>query len=216
IAVDPNDPNTLSVIWADRGTPNPNATEGCFFTLPGEAPDYDPCDAGPGSDTDVYVSTSTDGGQTWSGRNLLDGTFGHQWFPWAAYRSDGTLVAAWDEDIDPAADGRADAFQHVLWDGTSKEYLGSPENIDVSVTHWAGQYTTAWPAVCGPEGYAEGEGKDCNVFHGDYTGLAVGPDDDIHVVWTGLNRFVVSPQIDFYTGDLHDGYAQDAMYARRS
>jgi hypothetical protein len=58
-------------------------------------------------------------------------------------------------------------------------------------------------------------GKDCNAFHGDYTGLAVGPDGDVHVVWTGLNRFVTSPQLDVYTGEPHDGYAQDAMYARR-
>ena len=52
------------------------------------------------------------------------------------------------------------------------------------------------------------------MFHGDYTGLAVGPDDTIHVVWTGLNALATSPQIDFYTGAPHDGYRQDAMYAR--
>jgi hypothetical protein len=34
-------------------------------------------------------------------------------------------------------------------------------------------------------------------------------------VWTGLNRLAVSPQIDFYTGAAHNGYAQDAMFARR-
>jgi hypothetical protein len=96
------------------------------------------------------------------------------------------------------------------------------ENVDISVTHWAGQYVpqAAWPAVCGPDGYtdppvANAEGKDCNVFHGDYTGLAVGADDAVNVVWTGLNRFATSPQIDAYTGQPHDGYAQDAMYARR-
>ena len=61
----------------------------------------------------------------------------------------------------------------------------------------------------------DAEGKDCNEFHGDYTGLAVGPDDSVHVVWTGLNRLEQSPQVDPYTGGLHDGYAQDAMYARR-
>ena len=44
------------------------------------------------------------------------------------------------------------------------------------------------------------EGKDCNVFHGDYTGLAVGSDNRINVVWTGLNRLATSPQIDAYTG----------------
>ena len=31
----------------------------------------------------------------------------------------------------------------------------------------------------------------------------------------GLNRLAVSPQVDAYTGAPHDGYAQDAMFARR-
>jgi hypothetical protein len=220
ISVDPTNPDNVTIVFADRGTPNPNATPDCFLALPGEAPDYDPCAAGPDSDTDVFVTTSTDGGATWSGRTLLDGTFGHQWFPWGGYTSGGTFVAAWDEDIDPADDGRADAFQHVVNTGSGKQFLGVPEQIDISVTHWAGQYTAAWPVVCGPAGYTDppwpgsAEGKDCNVFHGDYTGLAVGPDDTIHVVWTGLNARATSPQIDFYTGAPHDGYRQDAMYAQ--
>jgi hypothetical protein len=100
--------------------------------------------------------------------------------------------------------------------------LGPVEHPDVSVTHWAGQYVSQpdWPTICGPAGYTDppvtnAEGKDCNAFHGDYTGLATGSDGSINVVWTGLNRLAVSPQIDFYTGDRHDGYAQDAMFARR-
>jgi hypothetical protein len=129
--------------------------------------------------------------------------------------SDGTLVVAFDQDTAPSP---ADTFRHVLSvGGGAATPVGPIENVDVSVTHWAGQYTTAWPAICGPAGYADppvtdAEGKDCNVFHGDYTGLAVGPDDAIHIVWTGLNRTATSPQIDFYTGEPHDGYAQDAMY----
>jgi hypothetical protein len=78
----------------------------------------------------------------------------------------------------------------------------------------------AWPAVCGPLGYSDppvtdAEGKDCNVFHGDYTGLGVDSADRVHVVWTGLNRFDQSLQRDPYTGGPHDGYVQDAMHARR-
>jgi hypothetical protein len=46
-------------------------------------------------------------------------------------------------------------------------------------------------------------------------GLAVGSDGSVHVTWTGLNRFALAPQTDFYTGAAHDGFAQDAMYARR-
>jgi hypothetical protein len=220
ISVNPQNPLDVTVVWSDRGTPNPNATPGCFDAAPGDPPAYDPCNAGPSSNTGVYISRSTDGGVTWSGRQVYDDDAGHQWFPWSDHRSDGTLVVAWDDD-DQAAGGSPpvnDTFHHVLSVGGARQGpLGPTENIDVSVTHWAGQYVDepAWPTVCGPTGYPEGPGKDCNEFHGDYTGLAVDSLDRAHVVWTGLNRFEQSTQIDPYVGGLHDGYAQDAMYARR-
>jgi hypothetical protein len=220
ISVNPNDPDDVVVIWADRDSPNPNATNACIGEIPGEAPDYDPCDAGPGSDTDVRMRRSTNGGVTWGPVQIVWNAPGHQWFPWGDHKSDGTLAIAWDEDTSAAP---ADTFRHVLWEqGIGKQALGPPEHVDISVTHWAGQYVSEdnWPAVCGPAGYSDGpiadaEGKDCNVFHGDYTGLAVGPDDAVHVVWTGLHEWATSPQVDFYVGNLHDGYRQDAMYARR-
>ncbi|MDQ3974058.1 MAG: glycoside hydrolase [Actinomycetota bacterium] len=234
ISADPGDPDRLAIVYADRGSPNPNATEGCFFDLPGDPPDYDPCEAGPGSDLDVYLATSDDGGATWTPRVRYDrGDGAQQWIPWADHLPDGRLAVAWDEDT-VAAVGfppANDAFIHVLRvEGGTRQALlpvtaegrEPAEVIDVSVTHWAGQYVPAerWPAVCGPAGYSDppvddAEGKDCNVFHGDYTGLATGSDGSINVVWTGLNRFAVSPQRDVYTGGLHDGYAQDAMFARR-
>jgi hypothetical protein len=222
IAADPTNPLHVTVTFADRGTANPNATAACIDEIPGTAPNYDPCNAGPGTDLNVYRVDSLDGGATWGPRTLVDAAGGRsQWFPWSAYRPDGSYVAAWDEDTAPAP---ADSFIHVLFDSAGgKQVLSSaPEQIDISVTHWAGQYVpeSAWPAICGPAGYTDppvtnAEGKDCNVFHGDYTGLAVGSDGSVHVTWTGLNRFTTSPQIDFYTGLPHDGYAQDAMYARR-
>jgi hypothetical protein len=227
ITVDPNDPDHVTVVWADRGTPNPNATNACVLETP-TAPSYDPCNAGPGSDTNVYKSESVDGGTTWTGRTLVDAAGGrHQWFVWSDYKSDGSLAIAWDEDDQVAGPGSVpanDTFHHVLLTSGGKETLGSPENIDVSVTHWSGQYVprSSWPTVCGPVAYDDpgtpeptDEGKDCNQFHGDYTGLQVDSLDRVHVVWTGLNRFETSPQIDPYTGSDHDGYAQDAMYARR-
>jgi hypothetical protein len=211
LAISPADPNDLAVVWADRGTANPNATDGCAFG-PHEAPNYDPCGAGPGAVISVYMSRSYDGGATWSSRTPVAATGTAQWFPWAAFKPDGTLAVAFDQDTTPAP---ADTFQHVLWvDGAGSQALGSLEHPDVSVTHWAGQYTTAFPAICGPAGSSD-PGKDCNVFDGDYTGMAIGSDGSINVVWTGLNRFVTSPQTDFYTGEPHQGYAQDAMFARR-
>ena len=228
ISVNPNDPDDVTVVWSDRGTPNPDATTACFADAPGEAPDYDPCKAGPNADFNIYYSRSTDGGQTWTGRQLLDGTTGNAWFPWADHLPNGTLAVAWDQDNEAPP---GDTFNHVLKVGAGAPEVLEPntaegrtpvENPDVSITHWAGQYVTEddWPRICGPAGYTDppvtdARGKDCNEFHGDYTGLAVGSDGSINVTWTGLNRFDTSPQIDFYTGAPHDGYAQDAMFARR-
>jgi hypothetical protein len=227
ISVNPTDPDDITIVWSDRGTPNPNATEGCVEDAPGTAPDYDPCKAGPGSDLDIYMVQSTDGGATWSPRTTLEDQPGPAWFPWADHipddagtPDDGALAVAWDQDTTAAP---ADTFTHVLKVGAApSDPLGPEEHPDVSVTHWAGQYVPEpdWPVICGPAGYTDppvtdAEGKDCNAFHGDYTGLATGSDGSINVVWTGLNRQAVSPQIDFYTGDRHDGYAQDAMFARR-
>jgi BNR/Asp-box repeat len=228
ISVNPNNPNDVTVVWSDRGTPNPAATTACFADAPGDAPDYDPCHAGPNADFNIYFSRSTNGGQTWTGRQLLSGMTGNAWFPWADHLPNGTLAVAWDQD-NQAPPG--DTFNHVLKVGAGVPHVLSPntaegrtpvENPDVSLTHWAGQYVTEddWPRICGPAGYTDppitdAEGKDCNVFHGDYTGLAGGSDGSINVTWTGLNRFDTSPQIDFYTGLPHDGYVQDAMFARR-
>jgi hypothetical protein len=217
LTVNPLDPNDVVVVWADRDEANLDAPAGCLDEVPGTGPDYDPCNAGPDSDTDVRMSRSTDGGATWSAPETVDDAPGHQWFPWADHLSDGRLAIAWDEDTEVAP---ADTFRHVLWvEGEPKQALGPLEQLDISVTHWAGQYTPDWPAACGPDGYTDGgepaEGKDCNVFHGDYTGLVVDTLDRVHVVWTGLNRMATSPQVDFYVGGLHDGHAQDAIYARR-
>jgi hypothetical protein len=203
----------ITVVWSDRGMPNtdPAVENGCIGEPP-TAPDYDPCNAGPGSVITVYQTTSSDGGYTWTTRTPVASTGTNQWFPWAGYQSDGTLVAAWDQDTMAAP---ADLFRHVLSVGGGAPIaLGPEEHIDESLTHWAGQYTSAWPAICGPAD-SPTPGKGCNVFHGDYTGLAVGADDSINVVWTGLNAFATSAQVDFYTGDLWTGYRQDAMFARR-
>ena len=225
ISADPTNPAHVVIVFADRGTPNPNATAACVAEIPGTAPNYDPCNAGPGSDNDVYAVESTDGGRTWSARETVDGAPGHAWFAWADHKPDGSLVVAYDHDDVPAGTAATppnDTFHHVLLSGGTRTLLGAAEHIDESVTHWAGQYVDvpAWPRVCGPVGYADppiadARGKDCNAFHGDYTGLAVDSAGRNHVVWTGLNRRATSPQLDPYTGGQHDGYAQDAMYARR-
>jgi hypothetical protein len=232
ISSNPADEDELAIIFADRGAPNPNATDECIVELFEQGPQpprYDPCNAGPSMDTDVYLVVSTDGGRTWSDRRVIGADPASAWFPWSDHGPDGELTVAWDEDTRPAP---ADLFRHVLWTEEGGEQVLAPpaagdrlraENPDIAVTHWAGQYVTdpsEWPRICGPRGYSDppienAEGKDCSVFIGDYTGLAVGSDGAANVVWTGQDRWATSPQLDPYTGERHDGYAQDALFARR-
>ena len=242
ITADPTNSAHWAVVYNDNfaGT-HDAAPASCLNDIPGSAPDYNPCNAV--TDTNIYLAESWDGGTTWTQRIALDASAGDQWFPWADFKSDGSLAVAYDSNeniADPGGD-RDDTFNHVLLTVAPRTAAGGPavvtgrevlipngagrqptEQVDISVTHWSGQYVppAAWPTSCGPDGYTDppitnAEGKDCNVFDGDYTGLAVGSDDAVNIVWTGLNRWAVSPQIDAYTGVAHDGYAQDAMFARR-
>jgi hypothetical protein len=242
ITADPTNPAHWVVVYNDNfaGT-HDAAPASCLDAIPGTAPDYNPCNAV--TDTNIYMAESWNGGASWTPRIAMDTSAGDQWFPWADFRTNGALAIAYDSNeniADPGGD-RDDTFNHVFLTVAPRTPAGGAavitgreilipngagrqptEQIDISVTHWAGQYVpqSAWPRVCGPDGYtdppvANAEGKDCNVFHGDYTGLAVGSDNRVNIVWTGLNRLVVSPQIDAYTGAPHDGYAQDAMFARR-
>ena len=137
--------------------------------------------------------------------------------------SDGTLVVAWDEDDQPAGGAMPanDTFHHVLSVGGGRQAPIGPAEQHRRLRHALGRSVRRRGRLAGGLRARRlrirdpAPGKDCNEFHGDYTGLAVDSLDRAHVVWTGLNRFVTSTQIDPYTGALHDGYAQDAMYARR-
>jgi hypothetical protein len=242
ITADPRNSSHWVVVYNDNFAGTHDAAPAtCLNDIPGSAPDYNPCNAV--TNTNIYMAESWNGGASWTQRIALDTSPGDQWFPWADFRSDGSLAVAYDSNeniADPGGD-RDDTFNHVLLTIAPRTSAGGAaavtgrvvlvpngagrnpaEQIDISVTHWAGQYVpqSAWPRICGPDGYTDppitnAEGKDCNVFHGDYTGLAVGSDNRVNIVWTGLNRWSVSPQIDAYTGRPHDGYAQDAMFARR-
>jgi BNR/Asp-box repeat len=234
ISADPTNPDRLAIAYADNFNTGDSGPAGCTDVNPSAANDYNPC--GIDTQTDVYLATSNDGGRTWNERTTIDGSPGDQWFPWLDHRPDGSLAVAYDSNEGVQDPNRNDTFNHVLLVTTpagaqlSREALTPngagrqpSEWVDISVTHWTGQYVPqpAWPEICGPDGYSDppvvdAEGKDCNVFDGDYTGLAVDREGGIHVVWTGLNRFATSTQVDPYTGGLHDGYAQDAMYAYRN
>ena len=184
ISVNPTNPDDVTVVFADRGTAEPERHRRLLRRRsPATAPAYDPCNAGPSSNTNVYTSRSTDGGATWTGRQVFDARRGPPVVP----------VGRPQVRRHPRrrlGRGRPASRRRPRRSTTSsstccaprrgKQTLGPQENLDVSVTHWAGQYV---PAAGLADGVRPGrlhrppvtdaEGKDCNVFHGDYTGLAV-------------------------------------------
>ncbi|MDP9238311.1 MAG: glycoside hydrolase [Chloroflexota bacterium] len=87
IAADPTDAQHLAVAWSDmRNSARP-------------AP-ADPYEAK--TNSDVVVSQSTDGGQTWSARVALAAS-GDQFMPWASYGPDGKLrIGYFDRSYDAA------------------------------------------------------------------------------------------------------------------
>ena len=180
ISVNPTDPEDVVIVWADRGTAEPERD--------GRLHQRDPRRRHPTTTRAARARARTPTSAWWSRPTVArPGPIGSSSTTAAAHSSGsrgqttGRRVRSRSRGTRTTAAAPADTFQHVLWvDGGATEVLGAAENLDVSVTHWAGQYTTAWPAICGPAGYTDGgdrrrEGKDCNVFHGDYTGLAVGP-----------------------------------------
>jgi len=119
----------------------------------------------------VGVSSSTDGGATWSDQVVLRGGTGaaraHARTPMLAVNGDGIVVAAWyDRSHDP--DG---ACQHVYVTASSDggESFVTPLRItgeeSCPVNEANGRAGRSWP------------------MGGDYSSLAAGPDGDFHLVW---------------------------------
>jgi hypothetical protein len=115
ITADPTNANHWVVVYNDNfaGT-HDAAPASCLNDIPGTAPDYNPC--GAVTNTNIYMAESWNGGTSWTPRIALDTAAGDQWFPWADFRSDGSLAVAYDSNeniADPGGD-RDDTFNHVL------------------------------------------------------------------------------------------------------
>jgi hypothetical protein len=86
VTVDPTNGNHIAVVWSDmRNSPAPS-------------PDLDPYKSV--TNSDVVVSDSTDGGQTWSTPTAL-ALSGDQWTPWGAFDAAGNLrIGFFDRSYD--------------------------------------------------------------------------------------------------------------------
>ncbi len=146
---------TLYLVWSDNrnGTSDPDL---------------------PVTNTDVFITSSIDGGATWSTPSAVDAGPGDQWFPWVDFDpTTGRLGIVYQtrNDADPAlyntavATGLPGAF-------TIAQVSSAPSDPTRSV------FFKSKVAGC----FA------CATFMGDYNRLAYGPDGAAHVAWTDMRR----------------------------
>jgi hypothetical protein len=148
----------------------------------------------PVSNDDVFVMTSTDRGQTWTGPDLVAGARGDEFNPNIAVNpATGELgILFYDRSGDP----RGKTMNVTL-------ATGLPGSFDLT------RITTA-PSHLSHDLWWQQTLPDCHrcVYHiGEYLGAAFGSDGAANMVWADLRHFTTTPQ-----GD--SGYTMNVDYAR--
>ena len=125
--------------------------------------------ANPVTNTDVFLTTSTDGGRTWSALTQVDSSPTDQWFPWVDINpTNGTIGVLYNdrEVADP-----------TLYDVALTEFPGSKTIVSTAPSHpTQSRFFRAGVPGC----------ENCAVFHGDYIDLAYGTDGHANLVWTDM------------------------------
>lgn len=164
IAVAPD--GTLYVVWSDNRR---HAGEFPFPTFVGSRAEGYPCPPGKATDTDVFLSKSTDGGRTWSPPVRVnqdpEGNDRDQWFPWVAVAPDGRVdVVFYDRRDDPN-----NKLAHTY---LARSRDGGRTWTEIRVSDFASNFDNAF----------FGTGR----FIGDYNGLAIDFRGFSFPVWTGV------------------------------
>jgi hypothetical protein len=152
IALGPN--STLYLVWSDNRSGTATATN-----------------------TDVFLSTSTNQGATWSAPITVSGAPGDQFFPWVAIAPNGTInVAFYDDGYDAAQTQLGVTLARsgnggVNWSSTPVHTALSDPNR----SRWFSAATNGQ-----------------STFIGDYNGLAVDSTGRAHLNWTDLRLNVAA------------------------
>jgi hypothetical protein len=179
ITADPTNPSHLAVVWSDMrnstlpADPNPYATT---------------------TNSDIVVSESTDGGQTWSEPTAYE-IPGDQFMPWGAFDASGTLrVGTFDRSYDAANH----KYGYSVLNGTPASYTSTQASTALSDPTTGDRWFARTVDPNFPRATA---------FLGDYSGIAVVP-GTTHVVayWTDMRE-----QACFPAGVC--GHGEDAYFA---
>jgi hypothetical protein len=177
ITADPTNASHLAVVWSDmRNTTHP-VPANPFVAK---------------TNSDVGVSQSFDGGQTWSAPSIL-AVPGDQFMPWAAYDSGGKLrIGYFDRSYDPANH----KYGYTL---ASETTAGSLTFITAKVSDVLSDPTQndRW--------FSGGVVNHATTFLGDYSGIATIPGGGVALLWTDLRAPIC------FT--VRCGTTEDAEYA---
>lgn len=179
ITADPTNPNHLAVVWSDMrnstlpADPNPYATT---------------------TNSDIVVSESTDGGQSWSAPAAYQ-IPGDQFMPWGAFDASGTLrVGTFDRSYDAA--------NHLYGYSVLTGMPGAFTSTQASDTLSDPTTGDRWFA-----GTLDADFPFATSFIGDYSNIAVVPGTtSVVAYWTDLRNPVS------FAG--RSGHGEDAYFAR--
>ncbi len=165
IAADPTKPGHLAITFSDmRNSPSlESASTDPFATV---------------TNADVFAIQSFDDGATWSAPVQVGHEGNDQFFPWAAYRSDGRLAVA-------MLDRSYDQLNHKYGVTLSTERTAGSLNFrSVQVT------TALSDPTSNDRWFSGGVIHHATRFMGDYSGVAIDRMNAVHPLWTDMRQDV--------------------------
>lgn len=162
ISADPTNAAHLAVVWSDmRNTSHPVNPDPYSAT----------------TNSDIIVSQSFDGGQTWSAPTALAAP-GDQFMPWSAYDSSGLLrIGYFDRSYDPANH----AYGYTLATETGSGSLSFSSTQVTTVLSDPTQGTRWFSGRTPNQAF-----PNPTTFLGDYSGIAAGPSGEVVSLWTDM------------------------------
>jgi len=151
--------------------------------------------AAPVTNTDVFVMSSTNGGQSWSSASPVDTGAGDQWFPWVDVNPvTGTIGIAYNDRGGSNGTLYGAALAEGIPGSLAKTTVSTAGSDPVHSVFFQPDNVPACAA--------------CALFHGDYISVAYGSDGHANVVWTDMRQHTSDP-------DLGDGFLQYIEFARK-